>query len=59
MTDVRHLIDVRAFRESTFIEHVESYSSPPWGERLGEGVMQKVIFVLPPHLASPPRGRGT
>jgi hypothetical protein len=29
------------------------------GERLGEGVMQEMAFVLPPHLASPPRGRGT
>jgi hypothetical protein len=28
------------------------------GERLGEGVMQETIFGKPPHLTSPPRGRG-
>jgi len=31
----------------------------PLGERLGEGVMQETVFGYPPHLTSPPRGRGT
>jgi hypothetical protein len=42
---VRHLIDVRAFHESTFLPF---FLLSPLGERLGEGVIQKVVFVLHP-----------
>jgi hypothetical protein len=45
MTDVRHLIDVRITLKST--SNLLRLLSP-LGERLGEEVMQKVIFVSHP-----------